>query len=940
MNRLRSSSLKYIVLLVLVAAASLTGTVLYPPQPTIAKALSPVDSPGQKIPETELARIIASDGTLTAKFGTSVDIDGDTLVIGAPFSRDAADATRGAVYIYVRSGSTWNFQAKLDPPVGSGSAAFGSYVAVSGNTLVAGAPQEDIDGITKGTASVFIRSGQTWSFQQKLAASDGLVGAQFGTSVGIENDTVVVGAVQGVVGVIRQGSAYVFVRSGAVWSEEAKLIDSNGNDNDQYGLTLDISGNTVIVGARFADMAGIFGGVACIYTRTGTVWTRQARIMASDAAEDDAFGSSVAIEGDTAVVGAPRNRITGTTAKGAAYVFVRSAGVWSEVQRLFYDHGPDFSEMGTSVAISGEKLIVGDSGYTVGTSNRGAAYLFIKNGATWQFQNKLMASQNSVSDRVGTSVAIQGNRFFAGAPGVDIGGNTDQGAVYSFTQAPFAPDLQASSDSGVSNSDNITKLQNLSFDVGGITPGATVELLRDGAVVDSEVVGGSFAVLTDNAPANGTFQYAARQVVAGEASAPSEAIGVTVDTSFPALTVNQKPTQQDPTLFGSNIGYVVTFNELVTQLEQNDISLAGSTANVTGATIELTQTGIVQYEVLIGGVVSNGQFVMASVPAGAVTDLAGNVSVASSSTDNTVTVDNVRPTVTVDQAVGQADPTAALPVNYTVVFSEPVDNFEASDLAFGNSTVNVGPRIVNITGGPTTYNVAISNLTSNGGFVRLAVNNGVTDAIGNQIMPSTSTDNTITLDNVGPTVAISQAAGQADPTASQPIRFRALFNENVTGLGPGDVSLVTSSSNVSQAVITIEGSGNDYTISVSNVITSGQVRLTIPAGGVIDALGNQNAASTAVDNTVTLQIPASASITGRVVNSAGRGLGMVRVVINLPGGETRYTQTNPFGYYRFINAPTGSATITVSRKNMAPVVRNFFLVQDTTGFDITIDYSQ
>lgn len=162
----------------------------------------------------------------------------------------------------------------------------------------------------------------------------------------------------------------------------------------------------------------------------------------------------------------------------------------------------------------------------------------------------------------------------------------------------------------------------------------------------------------------------------------------------------------------------------------------------------------------------------------------------------------------------------------------------------------------------------------------------------------------------------------------------------MTGLAPGDVSLVTSTSNVSQAVITIDGSGRDYTISVSNVITSGQVSLTLPAGAAVDALGNQSVASTAVDNTVTLQILASASITGRVVNSAGRGLGIVRVVINLPGGETRYTQTNPFGYYRFINAPTGSATITVSRKNMAPVVRNFFLVQNTAGFDFTIDYSQ
>jgi hypothetical protein len=223
--------------------------------------------------------------------------------------------------------------------------------------------------------------------QAKLTASDGNDANQFGFSVGISGETAVVGANNG------QGSAYVFVRSGAAWNEQAKLTASDGAGGDQFGGSVAISGETVVVGARQDDLgANIDQGSAYVFVRSGTTWSQQTKLTASDGAANDFFGGSVAISGETTVVGALSDNVGANTNQGSAYVFVRSGVSWNEQAKLTASDGATSDQFGNSVAISGETVIVGASGDDVGANpNQGSAYVFMRSGGSWSQQTRLMA---------------------------------------------------------------------------------------------------------------------------------------------------------------------------------------------------------------------------------------------------------------------------------------------------------------------------------------------------------------------------------------------------------------------------------------------------------------------------------------------------------------------------------------------------------------------
>ena len=198
----------------------------------------------------------------------------------------------------------------------------------------------------QGSAYVFVRSGGVWTEQQKLEASDAAAVALFGHSVAISGETVVVGP-----------GAYVFVRSGDAWSQQQKLEASDGAPGDRFGFSVAIDAETVVVGAESDNgAAGFDQGSAYIFVRSGGVWSQQQKLEASDAAEEDQFGNSVAISGETVVIGA---RLDEFGNPGSAYVFVHSGGVWSQQQKLMVSDVEIFAEFGTSVAISGETIVVG-----------------------------------------------------------------------------------------------------------------------------------------------------------------------------------------------------------------------------------------------------------------------------------------------------------------------------------------------------------------------------------------------------------------------------------------------------------------------------------------------------------------------------------------------------------------------------------------------------
>jgi FG-GAP repeat protein len=280
----------------------------------------------------------------------------------------------------VRSGGVWSQQQKLEASDAAAIDNFGSSVAISGETVVVGAFGDDgAAGAGQGSAYVFVRSGGVWSQQQKLEASDAGAFDQFGSSVAISGETVVVGAFgdNGAAG-FDQGSAYVFARSGEVWSQQQKLEASDAAVGELFGFSVAISGTTVVVGALFGDgAAGFDQGSAYVFTRSGEVWSQQQKLFASDAAADDLFGFSVAISGETVVVSSLADTGAASFAQGSAYVFARSGGVWSQQQKLEASDAGEGDQFGSSVAISGETVVVGaqaDDG-AAGT-NQGSAYVF------------------------------------------------------------------------------------------------------------------------------------------------------------------------------------------------------------------------------------------------------------------------------------------------------------------------------------------------------------------------------------------------------------------------------------------------------------------------------------------------------------------------------------------------------------------------------------
>jgi len=205
-------------------------------------------------------------------------------------------------------------------------------VAISGDTVVVGANYVDIGGnLNQGSAYVFVRNGATWTQQEKLTAADGTGNDDFGFSVAISHDTVVVGAINDDVGGgFGQGSAYVFVRSGTTWSQQEKLTAGDGVTFDSFGFSVAISGDTVVVGSWFDDIGGEFDqGSAYVFVRSGGTWSQQQKLTATDGDSDDHFGVSVGISGDTVVIGAPNDdltrRLLGVHAEGTHPIAPRSA---------------------------------------------------------------------------------------------------------------------------------------------------------------------------------------------------------------------------------------------------------------------------------------------------------------------------------------------------------------------------------------------------------------------------------------------------------------------------------------------------------------------------------------------------------------------------------------------------------------------------------------
>jgi hypothetical protein len=350
-------------------------------------------------------------------FGLGVAVSGGTVLFGSP--RDG-QVGAGLVYVAVRDGDAWTDEGPLSIGVGAGSAFFGTSVAVSSDTAVVGAPRESLRHGGEGAVYVFHRDDHGWALQTKLVPPDEATG--FGASLVLEGDTLLVGAPDTVIdGRIAAGKVYAFVRDGAAWTSRATLTAGADATTPGFGASLALSAGTLVVGAPFATVGRSNNrGIAYVFTRDGDAWVLQATLQPDDAPSGANVGSSVAIAGDTVVAGARNATLGDNFYQGAAYVFVRDGAAWSQQAKLTAADGAGFDHFGTSVALSGDSLVVGAPEARVDQQEgQGAVYVFARNGAAWGAPAKLTAADGGAFDAFGESVVLEGDRLLVGAPGDD-----------------------------------------------------------------------------------------------------------------------------------------------------------------------------------------------------------------------------------------------------------------------------------------------------------------------------------------------------------------------------------------------------------------------------------------------------------------------------------------------------------------------------------------
>ena len=347
---------------------------------------------------------------------------------------------------------------------------------MSGDTALVGVGNDDAGGTAAGAAYVFVHNGTTWSEQQKLTASDAVPFDWFGRAVALSGDTALIGA--------NSESAYVFVRSGTSWVEQQKLTASDPTGHGGFGASVALRGDTALIGSYLNDASGPDSGAAYVFTRSGTTWSEQIKLVASDAEQYDFFGYDVALAGDTAVIGAPLDDHAVGYNEGSAYVFVRLDASWVEQQKLLPEIDANALEFGRSVAASGDTAAV--RGFKWGQAKTSTVHVFVRSGSTWSLEQQLTPGDGgpsyyphfgtdvalfedilvasvpqegviSVYERSGTtwsgpqtitalgveindwfggSVAVEGDTLVAGAQDDDHAGGIDAGSAYVFQVEP------------------------------------------------------------------------------------------------------------------------------------------------------------------------------------------------------------------------------------------------------------------------------------------------------------------------------------------------------------------------------------------------------------------------------------------------------------------------------------------------------------------------
>jgi hypothetical protein len=340
----------------------------------------------------------------TGYLSQPVAVDGDLVVSARPWEHDAGWKS-GAAYVFRRdAGGQWSMEATLLDSAATPLDEFGDTVAVSGDTIIVGSEEadEDFAGAPPGTAVVFRWNGSTWTEEARLAPSDGAF--RFGWRVAIEGDRAVVTAHT------FPGAAYVFERQGAIWTQVARLFSPDQDEYDYFGSAVALHGDVIAVGASYDDFEAELPGAIYLYRRVAGTWVFEAQLRPPELTENDIFGNALALAGDTLLAGALSTASHHPLDRSGVFVYRHSGGSWVRSELLQPAAGSFFDRFGSSVALSGGRAVVGAPGESL-------VYVLRDDAGTWVWESQVTAAPPPapVEDELGRAVAFDGTTLLAHA---------------------------------------------------------------------------------------------------------------------------------------------------------------------------------------------------------------------------------------------------------------------------------------------------------------------------------------------------------------------------------------------------------------------------------------------------------------------------------------------------------------------------------------------
>ncbi|MEN6611268.1 MAG: IPT/TIG domain-containing protein [Methanoregulaceae archaeon] len=861
----------------------------------------------------------SSDAAANDQFGASVAFsqDGNTALVGSEFLT-LGSTPPGKVYVFQKSGGVWGRSAVLQASNAANSDTFGKTLALSddGKTALIGADNANVSmNIWAGQVYVFTRNGGTWSQSAILNATDAADSAHFGVSLALSGDgtTALIGAyfANATVGPKDSaGQAYIFQKNGNSWSQKQILIASDAEEYDNFGSSVALSGETAVIGARGANGDA---GQAYVFTNSGGTWSETAILNASDAAGWSWFGASAALsdDGNTAFIGAPLATVSSTDYAGKVYFFTRSGGTWSESAILSAPEAVgDFRYFGDTLAISGDNAVISDIGKN---TNPGRAYVYQYDGESWYRTQVLNASDATGYDGFGWSVALRGTTALVGAAWATSGTTADAGQAYFFTLSSPAPVVAGISPaSGTNSSATLVTITGTWFNS---TAAPVVSLTRTGCsaitMTGTNLSSTSFtAVVPANEPA-GVWNVTVTNQDGQAGTTPS--VTYTVIESIPAPEV----TGIDPP-WGINTS-------------DTSVTITGTGFNITGTpVVNLTRTGYAN--VTLGLVSGTGTNLVRTVPAH--TD-AGTWNLVvinpdgqeGTNTSVTFTVTEVIPAPVVtgispSWGVNTSDTTVTITGSFFNTTTAPVVNLTRTGYAnvtLGGvgSTGTALVRTVPANTGTGTWNLVVINPDGQEG-TNASVTFTVTDGTSPPSTPTTDTESS-SGDSATSGRPGTYTAGSPGATAGGTMTFS--INEPVTANAPWaviSVSLVPSTTLGSTDII-VSDIGTMPQGSLSGRTTAGISDITLI--GVNPSSVSQGTISFAVSGS---WLTAHGLKTGDIVilrNHDGAWTELPTTFDRQDGTTYYFTATTPgFSYFAVTGRIASTATATPTNATLSSSV--------------------